>query len=156
MAVAFRNVSHNTTSSAATMAITQPAGATVGDIILLWVLIEVPQTVTTPAGYTLLNSWLGTNCNVYLYWTRDWSAVTVSFSALSTYAEYSCCAYSGCETSASPIDTAAYAAVRTGTDAPNCPSVTTLSANTVVIAFGAKWGGSTGAKWGAGGSYTLR
>ncbi|MEZ0392712.1 MAG: hypothetical protein ACAH59_10875 [Pseudobdellovibrionaceae bacterium] len=145
-AIAFRNKTFTVkTSPSTSTTLTEPTSAAQNDIIFVWAVLGY-QTVTasTPTGWTLLYTIQTNQTKTYLYWIRRGaSAPTYTFTYSSVdYAEFSVTAWSGVITSGSPIDvSASNASVQKAPAHPDCPSVTTTVANTVVIAFGMGWSG---------------
>lgn len=144
MALAFRSASH-TADGTATITPSEPAGAAQNDILFYWHVIGNPSSVITDdlTGWTLLNTWTGSLTITRLYWIRrgasapDYSITTDS----SQYQEASVTCWSGAKTSGNPYGATNYVAAHNATTPPNCGSVTTTAANSLVIAFGMGWNG---------------
>src|SRR4051794_40308820 len=63
--------SFNDGPGAGPIAMVEPTGVVDGDIYFLLILIATGFTTTGPgAPWALLNTWTGTNSNVYLFWCR--------------------------------------------------------------------------------------
>lgn len=144
-AIAFRSKSFISHASSTSSTPTEPAGTVQNDILFMWVVINSSPTITPPTGWTELYALSAPNSIQYrLYWIRRGSSApsyTISWST-SQYNEISVTAWSGVATSGNPYDvTANNTPMSRNPSNPNCPSVTTTVANTVVIAFGVSWGG---------------
>lgn len=149
-ALAFRSKIHLAVNNTTGATPTEPAGASANDILFMWVLVQATPapTVTGPTGWTQLYS-ADTTTNglaIRLYWIRRGSSApsyTISWT-LGGYAEISVTAWRGAVTSGNPYDvTASNAWTSKNPSNPDCPSVTTTVANTLVIAFGMGWTGWT-------------
>jgi hypothetical protein len=147
-AIAFRSKTfawdnHSVSSFTAT----EPTGAAQNDILLMFALISGSPTITPPTGWSTAISYLAgsTDLSIRVFWIRRGSSApnyTVSINSATNYYEVSVSAWSGVVTSGTPFDAATNATPtsRNPSD-PNCPSVTTTVANTVVIAMGIGWNG---------------
>jgi hypothetical protein len=146
-AIAFRNktfISNSGTSTGFTA--TEPTGAAKDDILLMFSVISSSNTVNAPAGWTTAFTQTASNgVTTRLYWIRRGTSApsyAVTWASANIYYEASVSAWSGVVTSGSPFDVTASNASTTKNPAnPDCPSVTTTVANTVVIALGLSWNG---------------
>jgi hypothetical protein len=144
-AVAFRSKSY-ATSTGSSVTPTEPAGAAQNDILFMFFILgNTAPTITPPTGWSTLHSFATTNgVAIRLFWIRRGASApsyAVSWGS-SFYYEVSVTAWSGAITSGNPYDVSATSGV-TSRNPPNpdCPSVTTTVANTMVIAFGMSWSG---------------
>lgn len=162
MTVAFRSKTIGGGAAATGVTLTEPAGATLNDILWWWQVVAATETgYAGPTGWTLASALTSTKANTWLYWIRRGaSAPNLSASwTNSSYTEGSITCWSGCETSGNPYsDLQINARTSRNPCAPNCPAVNTGVANTIVVACGMGWAGwaaGTGG-WGAPLNYTMR
>ncbi|MEZ0392249.1 MAG: hypothetical protein ACAH59_08545 [Pseudobdellovibrionaceae bacterium] len=159
-AIAFRSktfTSFGTSSTSKT--VTEPAGAAQNDILFLWMVLDGSPTVTTPTGWTLLHSIQGVKpSKTALFWIRRGASApsyVVNFTS-SGYGEFSVTAWSGAETSGSPIHKNTTNGTRfVAPPEPDPPAVTTTVANTMIVIFGMGWSGWSSIA-GAPTGYTIR
>lgn len=113
LAVAFRNKTISTFATAANITATEPASATLGDILIAFLYIESDTAVTAPASWS--NSFNGTTmlseCNAsgsqfrqYAYWIRrGGSAPALQWTFSSSFRGIYVAAYSGALASGDPF-----------------------------------------------------
>jgi hypothetical protein len=119
-----------------------------------------PCTFTAPSGWTLVQSSVASSrvSSWGIWWIRRGAsapALNWTFSG-STYFELTIVAFSGCITTGSPIDVSAKTAIRSpsGAAAPDPPSITTVTADCLALAFGGSaYNGS--AAWTAPSGYSI-
>lgn len=150
MAVAFRNKTIGTFTTAANVTATEPASAADGDIEIAWIYIESDTAITAPSGWS--NSFgplavaMLSECNtassafrLYAYWIRRSGAPSLAWTFASAFRGIYVAAYSGALAAGDPFSFADHQ-VRDTTAArtfPNC-SGTTVDANEMQI-----WGSGT-------------
>ena len=147
MAVAYRHLTTAQATPATTIVNTPPTGLANNDILILYLYYEdSTPTVTPPTGFTELTNCAshGTHVHQRVYWKRASSesgSYTTSFNGASTYAQSMLVAYSGAVTTGTPIEDSDKTS-GSGTTI-TLPSVTTLTANTVILGFCSDYNFST-------------
>lgn len=137
--------------------VTEPAGATTNDILIALAACANAATLALPAGWTsIYNGTASTTFKYNLAWVRrGGSAPSLTWAVgSSVYREVMVFCYSGCVTSGNPYEASTDGGV-TSTAQPDCPSVTTVNANAMVLAFAVQWNGSASG-WGTPAGYTMR
>lgn len=140
--------SSNTGLDQGPLTLTEPTGTASGHVLYLLIFVDNATSITTPAGWTLLNNWAAANAvKVSLYRVvRTGSAPGLS--AAITVAgnrgwEWHMSAWRDVNTT-TPEAASTYSAPTTGSPTnPDCPSVTTTAVNQTVIAFGMGDDGAT-------------
>jgi hypothetical protein len=137
--------------------VTEPASAAQNDVMWAVAFCDTAATLSAPSGWTVL--WSGTASATFKYniaWIRRGaSAPSLTWTiGSSVYREVHVVCYSGVVTSGNPYEASADGGVTSSAN-PDCPSVTTVNANAMVLAIGINWGGSNTA-WGAPAGYTIR
>lgn len=139
MAVAFRALTTAGATTGATATNTPPAGLANDDILIMLIYKEATGAITWPSGFTQLASVVAANSSFMLAaaWKRAASeSGNYSATFASAYFDSVMAAYSGCITSGDPQDaTATTNAPGSQTSQITGPSITTVSANTLVISF---------------------
>jgi hypothetical protein len=139
VAVAYRSSTTYNSFGNTGQSIAPPSGLANDDILVYLIYKENTNAITWPSGFTqILNTTSGSGTwTLSVAWKRAASEsgnYAPSWTG-STYTDGILAAYSGCVTSGSPIDASGIAANGVQNDIVDCPSITTLSANAMVIAF---------------------
>lgn len=143
MAVAYRNKDVQGNGNGTSVVHSAPAGLADNDIICLFLYKENNATVTVPSGFStpvVINE--STHLWIYYSWKRASSeSGTYTFSWTGSTFRYSTlAAYSGAITSGDPNDaTPTTTSNATETNQITCPSITTVTANCLIIPFGASY-----------------
>lgn len=139
MAVAVRNSSTNLDATT-TAIVNRPASTSPGDIVVIGIACVAGATITTPVGFTLLDSTAnGVDIRLSTYWkiaTAEAATWTASLS-ISEYWSTFAVTLNGHDPT-TPIDVHAIAVGTTSSVA--CPSITTTQDNDMKIAIGARYG----------------
>lgn len=130
----------SSTSNAATASVPLPSGYASGDLLIVLLNVQSPQTATTPTGWTALESNVANSTgNLSLYWRISDGTEGTSLSVrLNAAAYYNCIslAYSGTDTT-SPINASAINAdttqIASGGGSTSNPGVTTTVANAMLV-----------------------
>lgn len=139
MAIAFRAKDEfNAVGGSTSATNNKPTGTVNDDILLLCVYIEGTMALTYPAGFTEVAAINASNSSFALHvaWKRAASEGTTYATSWTggAYGDFVLVAYSGCITSGSPMDaTPTTSALGSGTTNIISPSITTVSANTMII-----------------------
>ena len=137
-----------TTNSNVNFTATEPALTAQNDIIFMWFLVSGDPNITGPTGgWTQVYAGRGSgSIGSYLYWIRRGASApgyTVSWVG-GNYYEVSVSSWRGAATSGNLWDDLkSNPATDRNPSNPDCPSVTTTTANAWVIAFGVGWTGWT-------------
>jgi hypothetical protein len=156
--IAFRN-RNQVVGTGTNATVTEPASAALNDVFWALAVCGNAATLTEPSGWTVRYSGTATGNTSFKYnlaWIRRGSSapsLTWTISS-SVYREVHVLAYSGVVTSGNPYEASVDGGFSTGTN-PDCPSVTTIDANAMVLAFAVNFFGSSSA-WGAPSGYTIR
>ena len=131
---------------------TEPTGASLNDILFLWVVVQTGLTNwAPPALWTLLvdlsNGGGGDSQNfaAWLYWIRRGTtapALNASWTSTKFYSVSTTC-WRGCKLSGNPYNASAGLYAVTNPSAPNPPSISITAQNAVAVALGASWTGPT-------------
>jgi hypothetical protein len=138
----------------------EPAGAADNDILVSFAISRQDAgALSIPSGWTSIYSGQTGSGSVHFFynlaWIRRSGAPALTWTTPNTYREVYVLAYSGCTTSGSPIDASQDGGSTTTTN-PDCPSITTVTANAMVLAIAGQWSGSGGGGWTAPPGYTRR
>ena len=152
MAIAFRAGVYAGDASATSASVNKPTGTVDDDILILALYHEDTTDPTTglsvPAGFTLIaNGLTGSPFSLRVYWKRaasEGASYSITWTNNVWHAEV-LLAFSGCETSGSPIDAVANGTEATSGTTLTYPSVTTTVADTMLVVLGAGYGGQEGA-----------
>jgi hypothetical protein len=143
MTIAYRSKNIKGNGSGTSVVHAAPSGLANNDILLFMLYKQNSAAVTYPAGFTEVAAIAsGTSFWLYVAWKRASSeSGTYTFSWTGSTWRYSMLgAYSGCITSGSPMDaTPTTLATASETNVITCPSITTATANALVIPFGADY-----------------
>jgi hypothetical protein len=139
VAVAFRNLTTAGATTGTTATSTPPTGLANDDILVMMIYKEATGAVTWPSGFTQLASITAADSSFMLAaaWKRA-ASESGNYSATFASAYYSnvMAAYSGCITSGDPQDaTATTNAPGSQTNQITGPSITTVSANTLIVSY---------------------
>jgi hypothetical protein len=161
MPVAFRSQSSYVTPRATSAAVPAPAGVAADDILLMFVTSNAAGTwtINTPSGWTLLQHDVpGGNYRLAVFWKRAGPSEPSSYTLAGstgalTYWCAAIAAYSGCSTTAAINASSVTAAVSGAVNTVVTPTVTTTTADTMIVRAVARGGGGTATPPG---SYTER
>lgn len=142
MAIAFRSKDEQVATGGSTTSVNnRPSGVVADDILLLFVYIETTVALTYPSGFTEVAAINASNSSFALHvaWKRATGGEPATYTTSWTggsYADTVMAAYSGCVTTGSPMDaTPTVSALGSGSGSIVSPSITTVSANAMVISF---------------------
>lgn len=140
-------------------ALAEAAGWAQDDICILLVAVGVSGVTWTPTGFATIANTSAAGSSFWAGWARRGASAltyTIAWSAGSSYTEGLLFAVSGCPTSGSPIDVQATSGTSTRTPGNvDCPSITTLGADRLVIACGAAGAASAAGGWTAPSGYSI-
>lgn len=153
MAIAFRNSTTATKTTAANVTGTEPTGSADNDILIAFLFIESDTAITAPSGWS--NTFNGTTmlmecnnasgaCRMYAYWIRRSGVPALVWSHASAFRELVIVGYSGAITTGDPWSFGT-SAVRDDLTANTYPAVsgTTAVANEMLIWGGGNFQGGT-------------
>lgn len=141
MTIAFRAKNEfNAVGGSTTATNTKPTGTVDTDILLLCIYIEGTMAITYPSGFAEVAAINASDSSfaLRLAWKRALSEGASYGSSWTggAYADFVMLCYSGCITTGSPMDaTPTTSALGSGSGTIVSPSITTVSANTMVISF---------------------
>lgn len=142
----FRSKAEVNTTATGNSTVAEPASAAANDVFWALAICDAAGSITLPAGWTsLYNGTAGGNFDYNLAWIRRGGSapsLTWVIGGTSIYREIHVLAYSGVVTVGNPYEASADGGVVT-TTTPDAPSVTTVNANSRVIAWAISWAGIT-------------
>lgn len=150
MAVAFRSLTTAGAATGATATNTPPSGLANDDILVMMIYKEATGAISWPSGFTQLATVTASDSSFLIAaaWKRA-ASESGNYSATfgSAYFDSVMAAYSGCITTGDPQDATA-SAVANGSQNTilTGPSITTVSANTLIISFVADFVGLAATK----------
>lgn len=155
--IAFRTNSFHTIT-AVNNTVTEPTGAASGDIFVALAMCDTASTsLGAPAGWTTIYSGSGAaNFKYNLSWIRRGGSAPslVWTTASSVYSEVQILAYHDGVAAGTPYEASVDGGNSSGLN-PDCPSITTINANAIVIAIAINWSGSNVGGWALSG-YVVR
>ena len=147
MAVAFRSDTKGT-GTGTSIGLALPSGFAANDILEFRLYKENTNAVTWPSGFTPVTSINAADNSFVIYIARkvatgaESGTQTASWTG-SNYAEAQLSAYSGADTSTTDDATPTIVASGVLGNSAVSPSITTVTANAMIIAFGANWASTT-------------
>jgi hypothetical protein len=154
--MAWRTSKQGTNSSANTFTVTEPTGIAQGDFEFVLVSVSAASSVSTPAGWTLLNA-VGPAAKFFIFYVtggRGASPPTLTFTGTFSGGslEWHCLAFTNGSVN---IDASATTTLGQRTT-PNCPSAVATGSSDEALAIAFNWDGSVSGGWAAPSGYTIR